>query len=74
METVVLEMCNTLQEVKMSHVDVAVQSNTLCLCPQILQKHCFQFLLGLTIVLRENKNNAYAKWGHKQRVLRYFAK
>jgi len=25
-------------------------------------KHCFQFLLGLTMVPRENKNNAYAKF------------
>ena len=37
--------------------------NTLCLSPQILHKHCFQFLLGLTMVLRENKNKAYAKFG-----------
>ena len=37
--------------------------NTLCLFPQILHKHCFQFLLGLTMVPRENKNNAYAKFG-----------
>ena len=37
--------------------------NTLCLCPQILHKHCFQFLLGITMVRRENKNNAYAKFG-----------
>ena len=37
--------------------------NTLCLSPQILHKHCFQFLLGLTMVPRENKNNAYAKLG-----------
>ena len=37
--------------------------NTLCLSPQILHKHCFQFLLGLTMVPRENKNNAYAKFG-----------
>ena len=38
--------------------------NTLCLSPQILHKHCFQFLSGLTMVPRENKNNAYAKfWG-----------
>ena len=27
--------------------------NTLCLSPQILHKHCFQFLLGLTMVPRE---------------------
>ena len=38
--------------------------NTLCLSPQNLHKHCFQFLLGLSMVPRENKNNAYAKfWG-----------
>ena len=37
--------------------------NALCLSPQILHKHCFQFLLGLTMVTRENKNNAYAKFG-----------
>ena len=36
--------------------------NTLCLSPQILHKHCFQFLLGFTMVPRENKNNAYAKF------------
>ena len=37
--------------------------NTLCLSPQILHKHCFQFLLGITKAPRENKNNAYAKFG-----------
>ena len=37
--------------------------NTLCLSPQILRKHCFQFLVGLTVVPRENKNHAYAKFG-----------
>ena len=37
--------------------------NTFCLSPQSLHKHCFQFLLGLTMVPRENKNNAYAKFG-----------
>ena len=36
--------------------------NTLCLSSKILHKHCFYFLLGLTIVSRENKNNAYAKF------------
>ena len=36
-------------------------------------KHCFHFLLGLTMVPRENKSNAYAKfWRDKQRVLWYF--
>ena len=37
--------------------------NTPCLSPQILHKHCLPFLLGLTMVARENKNNAYAKFG-----------
>ena len=36
--------------------------NTPCLSPQILHKHRFQFLLGRTMVPRENKNNAYAKF------------
>ena len=35
----------------------------LSLYPQILHEHCFQFLLGLTMVPRKNKNNAYAKCG-----------
>ena len=37
--------------------------NTLCLSPQILHNYCFQFLLGLAVVPRENKDNAYAKFG-----------
>ena len=37
--------------------------NILCLSPHILHKHCFQFLLGLKMAPRENKNNAYAKFG-----------
>ena len=36
--------------------------NTLCLSPQLLHKHCFEFLVGLSMVPRENKNNAYAKF------------
>ena len=30
--------------------------------PQILHKHCFQFLLGITVVPREIKDNTYAKF------------
>ena len=30
--------------------------------PKFLRKGCFQFPLGLTIVPRENKNDAYAKF------------
>ena len=44
---------------------LATSENTLGLSPQILHKHCFQFLLGLTMVPRENQNNAYAKFGGK---------
>ena len=41
--------------------------------PKILHKHCFYFLLGLTMIPRETGNNAYAKfWVDKQRVLWYF--
>ena len=36
--------------------------NTLCLPSKILHKHCFQFLLRLTMIRRENKNNAYPKF------------
>ena len=28
--------------------------------PRILHKNCFQFLLGITVVSREIKNNSYA--------------
>ena len=37
--------------------------NAAFLSPQMLHKHCFQFLLRLTMVPRENKNNAYAEFG-----------
>ena len=36
--------------------------NTLCLSPQILHKHCFQFLLGLTMIPRENKQCLFKIW------------
>ena len=40
--------------------------------PNILHKHCLQFLLGVKMVPRETENNAYAKFlGDKQRVLWY---
>ena len=47
--------------------------NTLCLFPQILHKHCFQFLLGITMVPRENKNNAYAKFGGQTKSIKVFS-
>mgnify|MGYP006964547207 CR=1 FL=1 len=46
--------------------------NTLCLSPPNLHKQCFHFLLGLTMVPRENKSNAFAKFWRTDRVLRYF--
>ena len=40
--------------------------------PQILHKHCLQFLLGVKMAPRETENNAYAKFlGGKQRALWY---
>ena len=40
--------------------------------PQILHKHCFQFLLGVKMAPRETENNAYAKFrGDEQRTLWY---
>ena len=40
--------------------------------PNILHKHCLQFLLGVKEVPRETEDNAYAKfWGGKQRALWY---
>ena len=41
--------------------------NTLSLSPQILHKHCFQFLLGLTMVPKENENNDYVKFGGRNK-------
>ena len=37
--------------------------NTLCLSPQITQKHCFCFLLGPLLFPRETGSNAWAKIG-----------
>ena len=40
--------------------------------PQILHKHCFQFLLGVKMAPRETEKYAYAKClVHKQRALWY---
>ena len=40
--------------------------------PNILHKHCLQFLLGVNMAPRETENNACAKfWGDKQRTLWY---
>ena len=40
--------------------------------PNILHRHCFQFLLGEFLLQRETEENAYAKClGDKQRALWY---
>ena len=40
--------------------------------PEILHKHCRQYLLGVKMAPRESEDNAYAKfWGDKQRTLWY---
>ena len=36
--------------------------NALSLLPKVMRSHCFQFLLGLTIVPREIENNAYVQF------------
>ena len=46
----------------------------LCLSSKILHKHCFYFLLGLKIVSRENKNNAYAKCWRQTKSIMIFLK
>ena len=41
--------------------------------PQFLNNHCFQCLLGLTIVQKETENNDYAKfWGDKKIIMVFF--
>ena len=50
-----------LPNIPIGHFQIA--HNTLCLPPNILNKHCFQFLLGHTVVPTEIENNAYAKLG-----------
>ena len=37
--------------------------NTLCWSPQTLNQYCVCFLLGLTVVPRENKHNTDSKFG-----------
>ena len=42
------------------HIDY----NAPCLPPKILRNHCFQFLLGITVIPREIEDNGYTKfWG-----------
>ena len=48
--------------------------NTFCCPPEILHKHCFQFLLGLTITPREIENYAYAKFGGTAKNIMVFLK
>ena len=44
--------------------------STPCLSPNVLHNHCFQFLLGFTILPGELENNANAKcFGAKQGIL-----
>ena len=47
--------------------------NTLCLSPQILHKHCFQFLLGLTMVPRENKTMLMKNLGGQTKTITVFS-
>ena len=41
-----------------------IDHNAPCLPLKILHNHCFQFLLGFTVIPREIEDNGYAKlWG-----------
>ena len=42
--------------------------NTSCLPPKILHNHCFQFLLGTTVVPRDIEDNGYAKFQEANKV------
>ena len=42
--------------------------NDPCLRPKLLRNHCFQFLLSITVVQRENEDNGYAKFGGLNKV------
>ena len=48
-----------------------IDHNAPCLLPRLLHNHCFQFLLGITVVPREIEDNGYAKFclGSKQGAL-----
>ena len=49
-----------LLKIRYFHID----HNEPCLPPNILHNHCFQFLLGYTVVPREIQDNGYAIfWG-----------
>ena len=49
--------------------------NILCCPSKILHKHCFQFLLGLTIAPREIEINAYANfWRDNKKYYGIFEK
>ena len=50
----------TLQAIPIRHLHIS--HNAPSLPPKILHNLCFSFLLGLTAVLREIENNAYAKF------------
>ena len=51
-----------------------IDHNAPCLHPQILHNHCFQFLLGITVVPREIQDNGYAKFGGLTRCVMVYVK
>ena len=48
--------------------------NTLCCPSKILHKHCFQFLLRLTIAPRKIEYNAYGNFGGTTKSIMVFLK
>ena len=39
--------------------------------PQTLHNHCLQFLLGITVVPREIKDNTYAKFKFYKKIVNW---
>ena len=48
---------------------VHMDHNAPCLPRKILHTHCFQFLLGFTVVPREIEDNGYINFGSEQGAL-----
>ena len=47
---------------------IHIDHNAPCLHPKIIHNHCFQFLLGITVVPREIEGKGYAKFWEVNKV------
>ena len=51
-----------------------IDHNAPCLPPRLLHNHCFQFLLGITVVPREIEDIGYAKFWEVKRCIMVYVK